>query len=74
MSYITDAEVEALQSSKLNRDTPFAIRGVTQTQFSIARYYGGCKFNGAHYTYFAESDELVRDDVLKFVTKRRKGR
>ena len=45
--------------------SPERILGVSQTQFSIARHYGGCKFNGHHYVYIAESDELVRDDIFK---------
>lgn len=72
MSYVTNAEVDALQSSGLSRETPYLIRGVTQTQFSIARYYGGAKYNGEPYTYMPDSDELIRDDVLKWITKQRK--
>jgi len=71
-SYLSDAEVDALQGSGLSRATPFAVRGVSDTMFSIARYYGGLKYNGQHYTYFADTDELIRDDVLVFVQKLRK--
>lgn len=72
MSYLTEAEIEALQTSKLSRETPFAIQGVSSGYFSVARHYGGAKFNGSDYTYFSDSDELVRDDVIKFVMKLRK--
>ena len=34
-------EIEALQLSKLDRATPFLIAGVSRSQFSIARHYGG---------------------------------
>ena len=44
---------------------PERIYNVRQTQFSIARLYGGCKFNGADYHYDAESDTLTRMDVWK---------
>lgn len=44
---------------------PERIYNVSQTQFSVARYYGGCKFNGADYHYDAESDTLTRMDVWK---------
>lgn len=67
MSYLTQSEIDALQDSDLPRDTPYLICGVSQTQFSIARYYGGCTFNGASYTYLPDTDELIRDDVRKFV-------
>ena len=36
---------------------------VSQSQLSIARYYGGLTFNGAHYYYDAASDTLTRADV-----------
>ncbi len=71
-SYVTQAEIDAMNASSLTRETPFLICGVRQTQFSIARFYGGAKFNGADYTYFEGSDELIRDDVLKWLTKLRK--
>ena len=42
---------------------PEEIHYVSQTQFSVARYYGGCTFNGASYVYDAENDKLVRKDI-----------
>lgn len=71
-SFLTDSEIEALQTSNLSRKTPFAIQGVMNTQLSIARFYGGIRYNGDSYTYFPDGDELIRDDVLIFVTKLRK--
>jgi hypothetical protein len=44
---------------------PERIYNVSQTQFSVARFYGGCKFNGADYHYDAASDTLTRMDVWK---------
>ena len=72
-SFLTLAEIEALQDCRLSRDTPFAIQGVSQGFFSIARHAGGIVYQGKHYTYMAPTDELVRDDVLKWVAKRRKA-
>lgn len=43
---------------------PEEIHGVSMSQLSIARHYGGCKFNGHSYTYNPVTDVLVRDDVL----------
>lgn len=71
-SFLTDSEIEALQTSNLSRKTPFAIQGVMNTQLSIARFYGGIRYNGDGYTYMPDGDELIRDDVLIFVTKLRK--
>ena len=41
------------------------IFNVSQSQLSVARFYGGCKFNGASYHYDASSDTLTRLDVWK---------
>lgn len=62
---------EGLDESGLPRCTPFAIRCVSETQFSIARFFGTMRFNGQAYTYFQDTDELVRDDVLRWVMKRK---
>lgn len=72
--YLTDEDITALQTSDLHTNSPFAIAGVSHGIFSVARYYGGCKIQGASYTYFAESDELVRDDVLKWIRRFRKAK
>lgn len=44
---------------------PEEIHGVSHSQFSIARYYGGIKFNGVEYVYDPARDVLVRKDVVK---------
>lgn len=74
MSYITKEELSALQESSLDRNAlcPFLITHVRNNQLSIARHYGGCTFHGSRYIYIPGTDELIRDDVLKFVTKMRK--
>ena len=38
---------------------------VSQTQLSVARYYGGCRINGSHYIYNPTDDTLTREDILK---------
>ncbi len=37
------------------------------SQLSIARHYGGCKYNGAEYViaYSEEGQPLVRSDLIK---------
>lgn len=69
-SFLSQQEIEAIQH--LDQNTPYLIRHVSQTQLSIARHYGGIIFNGSAYTYDPTTDELVRDDILKFVMKLRK--
>ena len=72
MSYLTESEIDALQLTDLSRAAPFMIVRVKTTQFSVARHYGGATFNGWHYTYIPITDELVRDDVVKWVQRKRR--
>jgi hypothetical protein len=44
---------------------PETITNVSNTQFSIARFYGGVTLNGFSYIYNPETDELKRADVLR---------
>lgn len=53
---------------KLEKDrvmNPDKIYNVSQTQLSIARYYGGCKLNGEYYIYLPEEDALIKQSLLK---------
>lgn len=47
--------------------TPERIYNWLNTQLSIARHFGGCKYNGADYViaYDEEGQPLVRSDLLK---------
>ena len=47
------------------QEAPERIYGVSQSQFSIARYYGGCKAYGQNYHYDASTDSLVRMDIWR---------
>lgn len=38
---------------------------VSKTQLSVARHFGGCKFNGDDYHYNPADDTLTRMDVWK---------
>ena len=69
-SFFTMPEWEAV-FAKWPDDKALAWNNVSYTQLSIARHYGGMRIDGAQYTYLP-TDELIRDDVLKFVTKLRK--
>lgn len=64
-SHISDDEMLYLGLAIPNPSTPLVIAGVSKSQFSIALYYGGCMLNGHEYTYFPDTDELIRKDVLK---------
>lgn len=74
MGHMTEEEIDALQATKLDRATPFVICGVSRSQLSIARFYGGCKFQGRNYYYIPTTDELLRDDVVKWLAKHRRAR
>lgn len=58
----------------LHKRTPYGITNVSMTQFSIARHYGGIKFNGDHYVYLPDTDELIREDVLRWQKQEAKKR
>jgi hypothetical protein len=72
MSYLTDEEQDALEWSGLEPWTPFVIQDVSRTQLSVARHYGGCLYRGKEYVYLPTTDELVRDDVVRWIATRRK--
>lgn len=72
-SHVTEAELAAINASHLDfTNSPAIIRGVSQSQFSVARHYGGCRAHGTDYVYVPPSDELIRADVIKLLAKIRK--
>ena len=73
-SYITAEEREAILDDGLFAvGPPVLIGGVSRTQFSIARYYSEIMLNGYQYTYMHDTDELIRDDLLKWLKKQRES-
>lgn len=42
---------------------PDEIHHVSQSQFSVARHFGGCSYMGQSYIYDAGQDRLIRLDV-----------
>ena len=68
-----NTQLDGLDNCPLHKRNPFGIRNVSQTQFSIARYSGGCTLNGDHYIYIPPTDELIRADVLKWKKKAKKN-
>lgn len=70
-TFLQKGEEEFLATSKLSRATPYVIRGVRNSQLSIARLSGGITYNGAYFTYVPHTDELIRDDVVKALVTRR---
>lgn len=75
-SHFTPSEWDAVFAHDLalgfGPRTDLAWRNVSQTQLSISRHYGCAVVNGQRYTYLPATDELIRDDVLQFVTKARR--
>ena len=49
-------------------------RDVSMTQLSIARWSGIVTVNGDLFTYFAATDELIRDDVLRAIVKHKRAK
>lgn len=58
----------------MSAEAPERIHGWLNTQLSIARFYGGCNYNGKSYfiAYKEEGQPLVREDVLKRELKAKK--
>lgn len=77
MSELTDeaavqrSELLGVEVCGLHRRTPYGMTNVSMTQLSIAKYCGGCKFQGESYTYLPHTDELIRDDVLEWQQKQK---
>ena len=42
---------------------PEEIHGISNSQLSVARHFGGCKYMGASYHYDSSQDALIRMDV-----------
>jgi len=72
VSWLTQPELDAVQH--LHQRAPYQVQFVSSGQMSIARHYGGMSYNGSHFVYFPDCDSLVRDDVVKLVTKMRKAK
>ena len=56
-------------------ETPERIYDWMNSHLSIARFFGGCTFNGAHYSIATneEGHPLVRSDVVKREAKERRA-
>jgi hypothetical protein len=72
-SYFTELEYADLLISDIDKTIPLAIAHVSKTQFSVARYSGGCIYQRKRYIYNYQTDELIRDDVMKAVGKMRRA-
>ena len=57
---------------KFGADAQIAYANVSMTQLSIARHFGGCKVQGKNFVYNATDDSLIREDVAKWIDKRKK--
>jgi len=62
-----------VEACGLHKRTPYGMTNVSMTQLSIARYYGGCRFQGDDYIYLPDTDELIRHDVLKWQRKKKRA-
>lgn len=67
MTIQTLRDNEAALRAKFKPNETIAIPNASMSQFSIARYYGGIKFNGHEFVYNPEDDSLIRADVIKWM-------
>ncbi|MCR9296600.1 MAG: hypothetical protein NXI32_28140 [bacterium] len=59
--------------AKFGADSSVAYANVSATQLSIARHYGGAKVQGKQFVYNPTDDSLIREDVVKWIAKKRKA-
>ena len=77
MDKLTDflALPEGVREGLICKGPTLGWREVSMTQLSIARYSGAITVDDKRYTYMPETDELIRDDVLKAIKRhKRKAR
>jgi|LakMenEpi03Aug12_release.lakeMendotaPanAssembly.Ray.scaffolds.fasta_scaffold4944881_1 hypothetical protein len=60
-------------TAKFGEGVGLAYANVSMTQLSIARHYGGAKVQGKHFVYNPADDSLIREDVVKWIAKKRKA-
>jgi hypothetical protein len=71
-SYLTPEELTLLKSSRYRPEPTFVIKNVSQSTHHSAKHYGSAIISKVHYTYIAEFDELVRNDIMFFIQRTRK--
>jgi hypothetical protein len=71
MTYFQTREslVEALKAIGLGDQTGIVYPHIRQSQFSIARHFGGMKINSKQYDYLPAFDWLIRADAHKDAVK-----
>lgn len=57
---------------KFGADAQIAYANISMTQLSIAKHFGGCKVQGKNFVYNLIDDSLIREDVAKWIAKRKK--
>jgi len=57
---------------KFGEDASVAYANVSMTHLSVARHYGGATVQGKHFVYNPADDSLIREDVVKWIAKKRK--
>jgi hypothetical protein len=65
---------QAELKAKFGSDTNVAYANISQTQLSVARHYGIANIQGKRYIYNPADDSLIREDVVKWVAKRKNAK
>lgn len=72
-SAVRSSDLLGVEACGLHKRTPYGMTNVSMTQLSIARHYGGCRFQGEDYIYLPTTDELIRHDVLRWQRKQKRA-
>jgi hypothetical protein len=63
---------KSILKEKFLEDEIIAYSNVSNTQLSVARHFGGCNVQGKHFVYNPTDDSLIRQDVIKWISKQLK--
>jgi hypothetical protein len=69
---ISSKELELLKASSMDHTTPYSYQDASKTHLSTARLAGGVTINGEAYIYIEYTDEIIREDVYRWLMARRK--
>ena len=71
-TYFTADEAAAIEAGFPDDGVPIMYCDVSYSQLSLARHAGGAMVHGRRFTYVTATDELIRDDLLKWIERRRR--
>ena len=73
MTYLTTTDLAALAAAGFDfKDAPATIPDATRRFLGWQQFSGACRMYGHEYRYLPATDEMVREDVLRFIEAQRR--